>query len=100
MDLPGAAPDPQRVIAKMAPPARGRNIDAEIDAIPDPDLTPGPEMLSNAPTRKVAPPPPPPARAAAPAPAIQAAPYGGPIVIRQPVRSGQVIYAQNNDLVV
>src|SRR6266498_2451023 len=92
------------ILHTAAPPARGRNIDAEIDAITDPDLTPGPEMLSKAPARKVAPPPPPPARAVAPAPApapaIQAAPYGGPVVIRQPVRSGQVIYAQNNDLVV
>src|SRR3954469_7504906 len=95
------------ILHTAAPPVRGRNIDAEIDAIPDPDLTPGPELLakaaaSKAPVPKVAPPPPPPARAPAPAPApvIQAAPYGGPVVIRQPVRSGQVIYAQNNDLVV
>jgi septum site-determining protein MinC len=28
------------------------------------------------------------------------APHGGPMVIKQPVRSGQVIYAQNADLVV
>src|SRR4051812_5553252 len=76
------------ILHTAAPPVRGRNIDAEIDAIPDPDLTPGPEMLSKAaaskaPAPKVAPPPPPPARAAAPAPApvIQAAPYGGPVVI-------------------
>src|SRR4051794_34285011 len=71
------------ILQTAAPPARGRNIDAEIDAIPDPDLTPGPELLSRAPTSrapapKVAPPPPPPARAAAPAPVIQSAPYGGP----------------------
>jgi septum site-determining protein MinC len=90
------------ILQTAAPPARGRNIDEDIAAIPDPDLTPGPELLSKAPPRKVAPPPPPPARAAAPAaaPVIQAAPYAGPVVIRQPVRSGQVIYAQNNDLVV
>ena len=91
------------ILQAAGPPARGgRNLDAEIDAIPDPDLTPGPELLSKAPAPKVAPPPPPPARAAAPAPTpvIQAAPYGGPVVVRQPVRSGQVIYAQNNDLVV
>ena len=91
------------ILQAAGPPARGgRNLDAEIDAIPDPDLTPGPELLSKAPAPKVAPPPPPPARAAAPAPTpvIQAAPYAGPVVVRQPVRSGQVIYAQNNDLVV
>ena len=28
------------------------------------------------------------------------APHGGPVVVTQPVRGGQVIYAQNNDLVV
>ena len=91
------------ILQASGPPARGaRNLDADIDAIPDPDLTPGPELLSRAPAPKVAPPPPPPARAAAPAPApvLQAAPYAGPVVVRQPVRSGQVIYAQNNDLVV
>jgi septum site-determining protein MinC len=92
------------ILQTAAPPARGRNIDAEIDAIPDPDLTPGPELLSKAPAPRVAPPPAPPPRAAAPAPApapvIQPASFGGPVVVRQPVRSGQVIYAQNNDLVV
>jgi septum site-determining protein MinC len=35
--------------------------------------------------------------AAGPTPALS---HGGPMVINQPVRSGQVIYAQNNDLVV
>jgi septum site-determining protein MinC len=29
-----------------------------------------------------------------------AAAHGGPVVVTQPVRSGQVVYAQNNDLVV
>lgn len=43
------------------------------------------------------PPPPPPARQT---PAPQPAPFGGPMVVRQAVRGGQVIYAQNNDLVV
>ncbi len=43
------------------------------------------------------PPPPPPARQA---PAPQPTPFGGPMVVRQAVRGGQVIYAQNNDLVV
>jgi septum site-determining protein MinC len=32
--------------------------------------------------------------------AARPAVHGGPMVIKQPVRSGQVIYAQNNDLVV
>jgi septum site-determining protein MinC len=36
---------------------------------------------------------------AAPAPDRPAA-YGGPVVVKQPVRGGQVVYAQNNDLVV
>ena len=86
----------------QSPSGRGRNIDAEIEAIPDPDLTPGPEPVRAAARKPVPPPPPPPARAAAPAPApvIQPTPFGGPVVVRQPVRSGQVIYAQNNDLVV
>jgi len=44
-------------------------------------------------------PPPPPARQAAAA-APQPAAFGGPVVVRQAVRGGQVIYAQNNDLVV
>lgn len=43
------------------------------------------------------PPPPPPARQT---PAPQPTPFGGPMVVRQAVRGGQVIYAQNNDLVV
>jgi len=43
------------------------------------------------------PPAPPPARQA---PAPQPTPFGGPLVVRQAVRGGQVIYAQNNDLVV
>ena len=34
------------------------------------------------------------------APVIRPPPYAGPVVVRQPVRGGQVIYAQNNDLVV
>jgi septum site-determining protein MinC len=36
----------------------------------------------------------------APAPAARPAAYSGPVVVTQPVRGGQVIYAQNNDLVV
>ena len=44
-------------------------------------------------------PAPPPARQAA-APAPQPAAFGGPLVVRQAVRGGQVVYAQNNDLVV
>jgi septum site-determining protein MinC len=83
----------------QAPPApgRGRSLDAEIEAIPDPDLTPAPEKLAAAPVgakpaaKLVAPPP---------APIIKPAAFSGPVVIRQPVRGGQVIYAQNNDIVV
>ena len=83
-------------------PARGRNLDAEIEAIPDPDQTPAPERkpAEAAPKvflgRAVPPRPAPPA----PAPVIQPPSFAGPVVVRQPVRSGQVIYAQNNDLVV
>ena len=39
-------------------------------------------------------------RSLRPRPGHQAAPVRGPVVVRQPVRGGQVIYAQNNDLVV
>src|SRR5262245_62147564 len=81
---------------------RTRNLDAEIDAMPDPDMpTPPPERVRATPK---APPPAPRPRAAAPqaaaAPVVRPAPYGGPVVVRQPVRGGQVIYAQKNDLVV
>jgi septum site-determining protein MinC len=31
---------------------------------------------------------------------VQRAPHAGPVVVNQPVRGGQVIYAQGNDLVV
>ena len=41
-----------------------------------------------------------PAARARQAPAPQPAPFGGPMVVRQAVRGGQVVYAQNNDLVV
>jgi septum site-determining protein MinC len=80
-------------------PARGRNLDADIEAIPDPDMpTPPPERVRAAP--KAPPPAPAPRAAPAPAPVAKPAPYAGQVVVRQPVRSGQVIYAQNNDLVV
>jgi septum site-determining protein MinC len=64
----------------------------------DPDATPAPErpMPIPAAARRPAP-----AAAPAPEPApVPAAAYGGPMVVNQPVRSGQVVYAQNNDLVV
>jgi septum site-determining protein MinC len=45
-----------------------------------------------------------PAQVAAPAPALappaRPTAYSGPVVVTQPVRGGQVVYAQNNDLVV
>ena len=41
-----------------------------------------------------------PAAAAAPAQAAQAFPHRPPVVVRQPVRGGQVIYAQKTDLIV
>ncbi|HMF43045.1 MAG TPA: septum site-determining protein MinC [Polyangia bacterium] len=88
----------------QAPPAmaRGRNIDAEIEAIPDPDLPTPPPEKPKAAAQKVFLGRAVPARAPAPAPApvVQPAPFAGPVVVHQPVRSGQVIYAQNNDLVV
>ena len=86
-------------------PARGRNLDAEIEAIPDPDQTPAPERKPPAEAApkvflgRAVPPRPAPA-SAAPAPVIQPPSFAGPVVVRQPVRSGQVIYAQNSDLVV
>jgi septum site-determining protein MinC len=98
----------------QAPPSPGRtrSLDAEIDAIPDPDMTPLPERPRAAapkPAPAAAPPPAPAPRvtlgravapAPAPAPVIKPPAFGGPVVVRQPVRGGQVIYAQNNDLVV
>jgi septum site-determining protein MinC len=101
----------------QAPPAPGRtrSLDPEIDAMPDPDLpTPPAERVlipaaakrspQATPAPRPAPPPAPAPRAAAPAPApapiIKTAPFAGPVVVRQPVRGGQVIYAQNNDMVV
>jgi septum site-determining protein MinC len=39
-------------------------------------------------------------RAPAPTPAPMPMPHVGPVVVSQPVRSGQVVYAQNADLVV
>ncbi len=33
-------------------------------------------------------------------PSARPATHGGPVVVTQPVRSGQIVYAQNNDLVV
>ena len=88
----------------QAPPSgpRGRGLDADgPDTIPDPDKTPVPEKPKETAPKvflgRAVPPPPQPA----PAPVIQPPPpYAGPIVVRQPVRGGQVIYAQNNDLVV
>ena len=48
------------------------------------------------------PPPPPPPVVAAPPTPVPAPPavHTGPVVVTKPVRSGQVVYAQNNDLVV
>ncbi|HXU05632.1 MAG TPA: septum site-determining protein MinC [Polyangia bacterium] len=86
----------------QAPPSAGRerNLDAEIDAMPDPDLpTPPPERIKPAPKVFLGRAVPPRAPGPAPAPVIQP-PFAGPVVVRQPVRSGQVIYAQGNDLVV
>jgi septum site-determining protein MinC len=52
------------------------------------------------PAEAIAPRGPAPARVAAP-PAYGGSPaYGGPVVVTQPVRGGQIVYAQNNDLVV
>jgi len=70
-----------------------------------PQVAPRPERgeVGGAGPAAVAEPPAPPApraeperQAAAPAPAAHA----GPVVVKQPVRGGQVVYAQNNDLVV
>jgi septum site-determining protein MinC len=41
-----------------------------------------------------------PAAPAAEAPIVRPAAYSGPVVVTQPVRGGQIVYAQNNDLVV
>jgi septum site-determining protein MinC len=62
------------------------------------------ERGAEAPTPAAEPPAPPPPRAApAPsrkAPTSAAVGHAGPVVVTQPVRGGQVVYAQNNDLVV
>lgn len=58
--------------------------------------TGGGAAAATAPAQPV-PPPPPPARQT---PAPQPVPFGGPMVVRQAIRGGQVVYAQNNDLVV
>jgi septum site-determining protein MinC len=48
------------------------------------------QAATPAPERAVSPPP----------PMARPAAYAGPVVVTQPVRGGQVVYAQNNDLVV
>jgi septum site-determining protein MinC len=59
--------------------------------------TPMPQPPAAVAASKAAPPPPPPpARAAAAAPSA----HRTPMVIRQPVRSGQLVYAERNDLIV
>lgn len=75
---------------------------AREDALDEEALTPPPVVEAAPPAVRVA------AVAATPTPAPIAVPlapalrgaHGGPMVIRNPVRSGQVVYAQNNDLVV
>jgi septum site-determining protein MinC len=68
-----------------------------------------PQSAQRAADRETVTPPPSDVDADAPA-AVEAAPvaapparpaaYGGPVVVTQPVRGGQIVYAQNNDLVV
>ena len=71
--------------APARPRGDGRGVDMSVSTAP----TPGPEpMAEQTPTK------------ARPAPAPAPSPHAGPLVVRQPVRSGQVIYAQNADLVV
>jgi septum site-determining protein MinC len=80
----------------------------EAVGLSDDDPTPGPVVAAEklVASEKLAapppppPPPPPPAAERRPPPQPVRAPYGGPVVITNPVRSGQVVYAQNNDLVV
>lgn len=72
----GAAATPPEGAAQAAAPAAGRPTATVTETAPPPEARP-PQ--------------------ATPAPAPM---HNGPLVIRQPVRSGQVIYAQNADLVV
>jgi septum site-determining protein MinC len=66
-----------------------------------PQVGPRGERPPDAPVPTFEPPPPAPEPRAAPArKAAAPGPHAGPVVITQPVRSGQVVYAQNNDLVV
>jgi septum site-determining protein MinC len=69
------------VLQQQSQPARGADREAAV-------------ALAEAPAPASAAEPP-----AATAPARRVA-HGGPVVVTQPVRSGQVVYAQNNDLVV
>jgi len=59
-----------------------------------PERAPALESAASAEAPALAPPPEPASRTA------RAAAHGGPVVVNQPVRGGQIIYAQNNDLVV
>src|SRR5262245_56984204 len=83
----------------QAPLSVGRERDIDAETIPDPDKTPLPEKPKPPAAKVFVGRAVPPAPAPAPAPIVQP-PYAGPVVVRQPVRGGQVIYAQNNDLVV
>jgi septum site-determining protein MinC len=63
-----------------------------------------PQAAPRVPERAAAEPAAPEAEVAAPdataRPTARPAAHGGPVVVTQPVRSGQIVYAQNNDLVV
>jgi septum site-determining protein MinC len=65
-----------------------------------PQASPRPERVPDLPAAALEPPPIAPEPRTAPGRAAPPAGHAGPVVVTQPVRSGQVVYAQNNDLVV
>jgi septum site-determining protein MinC len=94
-------------ILQAAIAAKARSAEGEAEGEVEGDVGPSAEERPRA--------APAPAPAAAPEPAAEAAPapapappavlavpaaYPGPVVVTKPVRSGQIVYAQNNDLVV
>jgi len=89
----------------LLPVGRTRGLPEGETGLPEDQVTPPVEVIHSPLERNVAPPPPPPPAAErrppppAPPPVVRT-PFGGPVVVTQPVRGGQVVYAQNNDLIV
>jgi septum site-determining protein MinC len=95
----GLLPSTTATAKLRTPDADGRDAEgrgAETEATEEPR-----KRRATPPARAAEPVTPPPVVAAPPPPAAVApAAHAGPMVVTKPVRSGQVVYAQNNDLVV